>query len=200
MEKIRIFFGWLRGAVSPVYVSMLIAAFVLWFITKLGDTYTTDHEVTVIIDNVEYNVHCTIRGKGTDLVNYTLSSQRSNFEIPLSDLTQDKPMNDNDGNTVVHVTAESMKLALAQRMNHIEVVAVGSVPIILKEARVEKVNEVEKVPAKPEVVSMPEVVEAQPAVIVEEPVVNEEISFDDEPAATVAESVSGDVVVESVTL
>jgi hypothetical protein len=109
-------------------------------------------------------------------------------------------MNDNDGNTVVHVTAESMKLALAQRMNHIEVVAVGSVPIILKEARVEKDNEVEKVPAKPEVVSMPEVVEAQPAVIVEEPVVNEEISFDDEPAATVAESVSGDVVVESVTL
>ena len=68
MEKIRIFFSWLRGAVSPVYVAMLIAAFVLWFITKLGETYTTDHEVTVIIDNVEYNVHCTIRGKGTDLV------------------------------------------------------------------------------------------------------------------------------------
>lgn len=192
MEKIRIFFSWLRGAVSPVYVAMLIAAFVLWFITKLGETYTTDHEVTVIIDNVEYNVHCTIRGKGTDLVNYTLSSERSNFEIPLSDLTQDKPMNDNDGNTVVHVTAESMKLALAQRMNHIEVVAVGSVPVILKEPRVEEDNEAEVADTKVVVAPQPQVVKEQPAIIIEEPVVNEEISFDDEPVAADATRVGGE--------
>lgn len=133
MEKIKVFFSWLRNAISPVYVSMVIAAFVLWFITKLGGTYTTDHEVTVVIDNVEYNVSCTIRGKGTDLVHYTLSSERSSFDIPISDLTQDKPMNDNNGNTVIHITAESMKLALAQRMNSIEVVSVGSVPVIVNE-------------------------------------------------------------------
>lgn len=192
MEKIRIFFSWLRGAVSPVYVAMLIAAFVLWFITKLGETYTTDHEVTVIIDNVEYNVHCTIRGKGTDLVNYTLSSERSNFEIPLSDLTQDKPMNDNDGNTVVHVTAESMKLALAQRMNHIEVVAVGSVPVILKEPRVEEDKQAEVADTKVVVAPQPQVVKEQPAIIIEEPVVNEEISFDDEPVAADATRVGGE--------
>jgi hypothetical protein len=42
-------------------------------------------------------------------------------------------MNDNNGNTVIHITAESMKLALAQRMNSIEVVSVGSVPVIVNE-------------------------------------------------------------------
>jgi hypothetical protein len=109
---------------------MFIAAFVLWFITKLGDEYTTDHQVTVIIDNVEYDVDCKIHGKGTDLIYYTLSSKRSCFTIPLSDLTLEKPMVDNNGHSVEHVTAESMKQALVQRMNNISVVSVGSVPII----------------------------------------------------------------------
>lgn len=134
MEFIREIFGWVRRCVSPVYVTMLFASFVLWFITKLGDTYTTDHEVVVIIDNKEYVVDCTIRGKGTDLVHYTLSSERSCFTLPLSDLTQDKPMVDNDGNSIVHITAESMKLALAQRMGNVDVVSVGSVPVIVKKA------------------------------------------------------------------
>ena len=131
MEKIKIFFGWLRKWISPVYVAMLVAAFILWYITKLGDEYTTDHEVTVVIEDVEYNVNCTIRGKGTDLIYYTMSSKRSRFTIPINDLTLDKPMVDNDGNSIVHVTAESLKIALAQRMDNIEVVSVGSVPVIM---------------------------------------------------------------------
>jgi hypothetical protein len=130
MEKIKRLFNSVRRWISPVYVAMLVAAFVLWYITKLGDTYTTDHQVTVVIDNVEYDVDCTIRGKGTDLIYYTLSSRRSRFVIPISDLTQDAPMVDNEGNNIVHVTAESLKLALAQRMDNIEVVSVGSVPVI----------------------------------------------------------------------
>ena len=122
MEKIKTFFKWLRSCISPVYIVMLIAAFILWFSTKLGHTYTTDHDVTVIIDGESYDVNCKIKGKGTDLIYYTISSKRSCFTIPLSDLTVD-PISG-------HVTAESMKQALIQRMSNIEVEAVGSVPII----------------------------------------------------------------------
>lgn len=171
MEKIKVFFSWLRNAISPVYVSMVIAAFVLWFITKLGGTYTTDHEVTVVIDNVEYNVSCTIRGKGTDLVHYTLSSERSSFDIPISDLTQDKPMNDNNGNTVIHITAESMKLALAQRMNSIEVVSVGSVPVIVNERIEESAAESAEVSAEKHVV-----VKKNSDVVVEQPTEGEVVA------------------------
>ena len=171
MEKIKVFFSWLRNAISPVYVSMVIAAFVLWFITKLGGTYTTDHEVTVVIDNVEYNVSCTIRGKGTDLVHYTLSSERSSFDIPISDLTQDKPMNDNNGNTVIHITAESMKLALAQRMNSIEVVSVGSVPVIVNERIEESAPESAEVSAEKHAV-----VNKNSDVVVEQPTEGEVVA------------------------
>lgn len=189
MEQIKNFFSWLRRWISPVYVAMVIAAFILWFITKLGGTYTTDHEVAVVIDNVEYNVDCTIKGKGIDLLNYTLSSERSRFVIPISDLTQDKPMNDNNGNIVVHVTAESMKLALAQRMNGIEVVSVGSVPVIVNE-HIEEAPAVVDAPVvveepKQEPKQMPVVVKQEPvveapAIVIEEPVELDEISFDED--------------------
>ena len=130
MEALKSIQNWLRNWISPVYVAMLIAAFILWFITKLGDTYTTEHEVVVVIDKVEYNVACTIRGKGTDIVHYTFSTDNNSFVIPLSDLTQDKPIVDNEGNCFVHITAESLKLALAQRMSSVDVVSVSSVPVI----------------------------------------------------------------------
>jgi hypothetical protein len=128
MESLKNLFQWLRKWVSPVYIAMLFAAFVLWYITKLGDSYTTDHEVTVVIDGTEYNVDCTIRGKGTDLIHYTISSSRSRFTIPMNDLTLDNPMEDESGVSYAHVTAESMKLALASRMDNIDVISVGKMP------------------------------------------------------------------------
>jgi hypothetical protein len=130
MEKIKAFFKWLTSCITPAYITMLVAAFVLWFITKLGDTYTTDHNVTVVIDNVEYDVACKIKGKGTDLIHYTMSSKHSRFAIPSLDLSYETPMVDNQGHSIMHVTAESLKQALAQRMDNIEVVSVGSVPIV----------------------------------------------------------------------
>lgn len=131
MDKIKSFFSWLRGAISPAYVMMLVAAFVLWYITKLGDTYTTDHEVMVVVDGEEFEVDCTIRGKGTDLINYTVSSRRSRFAIPASELTFDKEITDDEGLTYRHITTLSLQQALAARMGDIEVVSVGSVPTLV---------------------------------------------------------------------
>ena len=131
MDRIRKFFSWLRGAISPAYVAMLVAAFVLWYITKLGDTYTTDHEVTVVVDGDAFEVDCTIRGKGTDLINYTFSSRRSRFAVPSSEFTFDKEVTDDEGLTYKHITTLSMQQALAARMSDIEVIAVGPAPTLV---------------------------------------------------------------------
>lgn len=128
MERIKRFFGWLRRWISPAYITMLVAAFVLWYITKLGETYTTDHSVTVIVGDDEFEVDCTIRGKGTNLINYTISSRRSRFDIPESELTFDREVTDNDGVTFRHITSLSLQQALTARMIDVDVVAVGSVP------------------------------------------------------------------------
>lgn len=131
MEKIKIFLNRIRAYITPGYVAMVVMAFVLWYITKLGENYTTDHEVVVEIEGKEYDVDCTIRGKGTNLISYTLSSRRSNFVVPSAELSFDKEVTDDNGRTYRHVTSVSLQQALNARMNDVDVIAVGAVPMIL---------------------------------------------------------------------
>lgn len=123
-------YDFLRRYISPAYIMMFIAAFVLWYITKLGETYTTEHEVTVVIDGTPYTLDCTIRGKGTDLIGYTMSSRRSSFAISSSELTYEQDIPKGDGVIQRHISTVSLQQALAARMSDIEVVAVGSIPPI----------------------------------------------------------------------
>ena len=130
MEKIKQFFSWLRNAISPAYVSMFVAAFVLWYITKLGETYTTEHTVVVESLGTEFEVDCTIRGKGTNLVGYTFLGRRSHFAVQDGELMFDSETTDEDGVKYRHISTASLQQALASRMSDIDVVAVGAMPVI----------------------------------------------------------------------
>lgn len=131
MNKIKEILKKIRSCISPVYVTMLFAAFVLWYITKLGETYTTDHEVVAVIDgDQEVTVKCTIRGKGTNLVGYTLFSRRDVFDIPSTELTFDMEIVAEDGTPMHHVATTSLQQAIAARMTGVEVLSVGAVPAI----------------------------------------------------------------------
>lgn len=133
MDKIKSIIRRIRAYITPGYVAMLVAAFILWYITKLGENYTTDHEVVVEIEGKVYDVDCTIRGKGTNLISYTLSSRRNKFVVPSAELSFDKEVTDDRGLTYRHVTNVSLQQALNARMNDIDVIAVGAVPMILFE-------------------------------------------------------------------
>lgn len=131
MNKIKEILKKIRSCISPVYVTMLFAAFVLWYITKLGETYTTDHDVVAVIDgDQEVTVKCTIRGKGTNLVGYTLFSRRDVFDIPSTELTFDMESVAEDGTPMHHVATTSLQQAIAARMTGVEVLSVGAVPAI----------------------------------------------------------------------
>lgn len=120
----------LRSYISPTYITMLIAAFVLWYIAKLGDTYTTEHEVAVIVDGERLDVDCVIRGKGTNLIGYTLFSHSDEFEIPSTELSFDMDSVDEDGRRMHHIATISLQQALAARMTGVEIVSVGALPPI----------------------------------------------------------------------
>ena len=134
MGKIKSIFKRLAGYISPVYVTMLVAAFILWYITKLGETYTTDEQVTVVIDGQEYEVDCTIRGKGTNLINYTMKSKKSSFTILSTELSFDKEEVNEDGDLMRHISAVSLQQALSARMIDVDIITLGAVPTIIVEA------------------------------------------------------------------
>ena len=118
------------GYISPVYVAMFFAAFVLWYITKLGEVYTTDHQVVVVVDGEELEVDCTIRGKGTNLIGYTLFSKTEVFDIPSTELTFDMESIAEDGTPMHHIATMSLQQAIAACMSGVEVISVGSIPPI----------------------------------------------------------------------
>ncbi len=121
---------WLRSCITPGYVTMLVAAFVLWYMAKLGDTYTTECEIAIVVDGEEYGVNCTIRGKGTNLIGYSWGAKRRSIEIPLAELSFDGMATDSDGKTYRQVSASSLQYALSSRMPDVDVVAVGAPPSI----------------------------------------------------------------------
>ena len=133
MERIKSFIRRIISYITPGYVAMVVAAFVLWYITKLGETYTTEHCVVVVIDGKEYEVGCSVRGKGTNLISYTWANKNSNFVVPAEELSFDKEVTDDDGKTYRHVTNVSLQQVLNARMNDVDVIAVGAVPMILFE-------------------------------------------------------------------
>ena len=133
MEKIVTFFKRILSYITPGYVAMVVAAFVLWYITKLGENYTPEHEVVVEIEGKQYDVDCVIRGKGTNLIRYTIPNRENIFVVPAAELSFDKEVTDDAGLTYRHVTNVSLQQALNARMNDVDVIAVGAVPMILFE-------------------------------------------------------------------
>lgn len=130
MNKILELYKKLRSYVSPTYVTMVVAAFLLWYIAKLGDNYTTEHEVVVVVDGTQLNVDCVIRGKGTNLIGYTLFSRTDEFAIPSTELTFDMDSVDENGRRMHHIATISLQQALAARMTGVEIVSVGALPPI----------------------------------------------------------------------
>ena len=67
MEKIV---AWVRRTVSPVFVVLLVASFILWYIAKLSYTYTTDQVMRLNVEGNEFQITCVVEGVGTNLFGY----------------------------------------------------------------------------------------------------------------------------------
>ena len=132
LNKLRTFWHRMVGYVSPTFVILLCASFILWYILKLQYTYTTDYSVVVNINGTRLRVPCVVEGKGTNLMGYRVYMQRE-IAIPLSDLkyTQTQMLDEETGEVrddVLLIDPQSIQTAISVRVSDIKVVAVGDVP------------------------------------------------------------------------
>ena len=51
---------WMHRYVSPVFLALLMASFILWYIAKLSYIYTTEQKVRVDVDGQVFDVTCTV--------------------------------------------------------------------------------------------------------------------------------------------
>lgn len=140
-ELTKAFFRLLRRYVSPVFIAMFVLAFILWYISKLSYTYTTDFKVKVKVDDRRIEVPCVVEGKGTNLVGYGLYASRR-INIPLAELTCDTvvvvvppTVEGAAADTVrsLKIDQRSLRNAISVRFSDLKIRSVGEVPEMVLE-------------------------------------------------------------------
>ncbi len=126
-----------RRYVSPVFVTLFCASFVLWYIVKLDHTYTTEYAVHVNIDGERLRVPCVVEGKGATLFGYRVYMHRQ-IRIPLSELKYTveqyvvEPESEAEDPTVGEsycvIDPQSLQNAISVRFSDIKVISVGNIP------------------------------------------------------------------------
>ena len=127
MKKIL---SWIRSSISPLFVVLLMASFILWYIAKLSYTYTTEHVVEVNVDGQEFPVTCVVEGVGTNLFAYRVYMNKS-LKIPLKELKVAEVV-DEANNMMLAIDPHSLQSAISVRCSDIKVISIGTVPNIEK--------------------------------------------------------------------
>lgn len=120
--------SWLRRYISPVFLALLMASFILWYIAKLSYTYTTEQLVHLNIDGEQFEVTCVVEGVGTNLFGYKAYMNKT-LRIPLSELKY-KRSHEEGGEEMLVINPQSLQSAISVRFSDIKVISIGSVPEI----------------------------------------------------------------------
>ena len=105
---------------SPVFLTMLVISFFLWYGLKLSHIYTAEVPVKVLIDNEQYSVKCLVEARGTELWAQRLSLG-SQVHIPLAEV-----INRND----TTINANKLGDAIMQRTSTLKIIKVVETPSI----------------------------------------------------------------------
>lgn len=122
------FLKWLRAYVSPVFLVLLVASFILWYIAKLNYTYTTRQVVRVDVDGEVFPVTCVVEGTGTNLFGYRVYMNKT-LRIPLSDLKYKRSREEGHEDMIV-INPQSMQDLIALRISDIKIISIDAIPEI----------------------------------------------------------------------
>ena len=122
------FLKWLQRYVSPVFLVMLVASFILWYLAKLNYTYSTRQDVRVEVDGVPFEVTCVVQGVGTNLFGYQLYMNKT-LRIPLASLNYTVSAEPGHEAKLI-LDPMSLQNAIAVQLSDIQVLSVEGVPEI----------------------------------------------------------------------
>ncbi len=122
------YFKWMRRYISPVFLALLVASFILWYIAKLSYSYTTDQVVRVDVDGRQFEVVCVVEGVGTNLFGYRVYARKS-LKIPLSDLKYRRSREEGHEGKLI-IDPQSLQNALSVKFSDIKVVSIHEIPEI----------------------------------------------------------------------
>jgi len=121
-------FEWMHRYISPVFLALLVASFILWYIAKLNYTYTTEQVVRLDVDGQRFEVTCVVEGVGTNLFAYRVYMNKV-LRIPLADLKFKRSREEGHEGKIL-IDPQSLQNAITVQFSDIKIVSIGSVPEI----------------------------------------------------------------------
>lgn len=119
---------WMHRYVSPVFLALLVASFILWYIAKLSYTYTTDQVVRLDVDGQQFEVTCVVEGVGTNLFGYRVYMNKT-LHVPLSDLKYMRSREEGHENKII-IDPQSLQNVISVKFSDIKVISVRAIPEI----------------------------------------------------------------------
>ena len=123
---VKAFFAELKKYVSPVFVAMLLLSAFMWYMIKLGHTYTADVPVEIEVAGNHFRVECVAEADGYKLL-ARRTYRKTSVALQLGDI-QVSPSMVNDGNYIIN--AHSLQNAISVRVGDMRIVSVGEIPEI----------------------------------------------------------------------
>jgi len=132
LDKLRALLAWIQGYVSPVFVLLLCASFILWYIVKLEYPYKAKYNVAIDVDGERIRVPCVVEGRGAALLGYRAYLHKQ-IKISLSELKYavEEKIDEQTGRVTESyciIDPQSLLSALSIRFSDISVVAVEDIP------------------------------------------------------------------------
>ena len=119
---------WMHRYVSPVFLALLVASFILWYIAKLSYTYTTGQTVRVDVDGQFFEVTCTVEGVGTNLFGYQVYMNKT-LRIPLAELKYKRSREEGHEGKII-IDPQSLQNAISKKFSDIKITSIDAVPEI----------------------------------------------------------------------
>ena len=119
---------WMHRYVSPVFLALLVASFILWYIAKLSYTYTTGQTVRVDVDGQVFDVACTVEGVGTNLFRYQVYMNKT-LRIPLTELKYKRSREEGHEGKII-IDPQSLQNAISKKFSDIKITSIDAVPEI----------------------------------------------------------------------
>ena len=134
LNRLDVIRRWIRSYISPVFIVLFCASFILWYIIKLGNVYTTNYDLRLNIDGESLRVPCVVEGVGTNLLGYNVY-QHKELKFALSDLKYavEQKVDEQTGEVLGRyciIDNQSLQNAITLRFSDIKVLSVGDIPLI----------------------------------------------------------------------
>lgn len=118
--------GFVKKNFTPAFLVMLFISFMMWFLIKLGYTYTTEIPMGVNIEGNVIAVSCVAEGTGYRLFSYNYYRHKE-IILKWSDVEANaSPVNP----SAVQITPYSLQNAISAKSPDIKILSIGPIPEI----------------------------------------------------------------------